>query len=296
MLIKDYNSKFLKAFLVRCSSVNLREASIKQYLKVLNRFLAVYKTDTCNASDIMEYLSKLKVSPATKRIHYMSLSVYFNYLYKIKLLAENPMEAVERPRVPKKLQRFFSTEEIEAMLSCWDTSEYAGIRNKTIMLLFLGTGIRRAEMAGLLVSDIRWDLDLLIIRGKGGKERSIPLTAELRRILNMYLIKRKEFINKKKPCKSLFLSSNTGEGLTPAGIWTIFKKSPLTGASISPHSWRRTFARIFLLQGGDLVSLQLILGHASIDQTRKYIQLTGDDVAEVNNRCNPLSNKKWKYL
>ena len=292
MLISDYNKKFFSAFVRRCEACNLRPASIVQYGKVLKRFLRVYEADNCTAGDVRCYLSKLDVAPATRRIHYMSLSVFFGFLFKNNMITNNPMVGVEKPKVPKKQMRFFSNEEIRQLLNCWDESTFTGCRNKTMMLVFFATGLRRAELAQLTTDDLRWDLDCLLVHGKGGLERSVPLTTELRRVLVNYLTKRQKAL--KRATKALFINSNTGEQLTPAGVWSVFKQSPVTGERVSCHTWRHTFARHFLLYGnGDLVSLQAILGHADIATTKKYLWLASEDVALVNNKANPLVTKKY---
>ena len=287
------NERFVVAFNRRCVACNLRPASIVQYNKTLKRFCAVYPCDSCTPADIRSFLARLQVAPATKKIHWMTLNVFFNFLYKNGYVQHNPMEAVEKPRVPRKLMRWFSSKEIEQMLNCWDESTFTGCRNKTIMQLFFATGMRRAELAGLTLKDIRWDMDAIFIRGKGGKERTAPLTPELRRILTNYIAMRNK--HEKRPCNALFISSNTGEGLTPAGVWSIFSKSPLTGERVSPHTWRRTFCRCMLLNGADLVTIQILCGHSDISTTRKYIAMCTEDIAIANAKYNPLTNNSWKY-
>lgn len=287
----------LQAFYKRCLAVNLRPASIAQYRKVLLRYAKAGYGDDSTPQQIREYLASLQVAPATRKIHWMTLRVYFSFLQKNGLIKHNPMEAVEKPRCPKKVMRFFSSDEVQQMLNCWDTHTYSGLRNKTIMLLFLGTGIRRAELAGLMVSDIRWDIDCIMIRGKGGKERTVPISAELRRALSTYIAVRDRWMaGAERPCKALFLSVQYRQQLTPAGVWSVFAKSPLTGERISPHTWRHTFGRCWILNGGSIVSLQQILGHSDIATTRKYIYLASEDVAIENQQFNPLSNSKWTYF
>lgn len=291
MNIYEQNIVYLQKFYRRCVSANLRPASIAQYRKVLTRFCRRYAVTNCTADDIREYLSSLKVSPATRKIHYMSLAVFIRYLHREGEIANCPIDRVERPRVPRKVQRFFSSTEVQSMLNCWDVSTYVGIRNRTIMYIFFGTGIRRAEMAGLTVQDILWEQDALFIRGKGGRERTVPLTAELRRILSTYLQAREKALQ--RPTRALWLSTGTGEALTPAGIWGIFKR---VGGNASCHAWRRTFARCWCINGGNLFTLQEMLGHSDIAMTRRYVALLQDDVKAANDEFNPLSNQKWKYV
>lgn len=292
-IIKGENMLYLDKFYKRCLAMNLRPATIAQYRKVLVRYARAGGDST--PEHIRNYLASLDVAPATRKIHWMTLNVYFNFLQKNRLISYNPMEAVERPKVPKKVMRYFTSAEVKQMIDCWDTHTYSGVRNRTIMLLFLGTGIRRAELAGLQMSDIRWDMDCIMIRGKGGKERTVPLTAELRRILTTYISARNRWMEKKPACNALFLSVQYRQQMTPAGIWSIFARSPLTGERISPHTWRHTFGRAWVLNGGDIVALQQILGHSDIATTRKYISLASEDVAKENAQFNPLANTKWSF-
>ena len=285
----------LHAFYKRCLALNLRPATIAQYRKVLLRFVKEGNDDNSTSEQIRSYLASLQVSPATRKIHWMTLNVYFNFLHRNNLIDINPMKAVEKPKVPKKIMRYFSSQEVKQMIDCWDTKTYSGIRNKTIMLLFLGTGIRRAELAGLLLKDVRWDMDCIIIRGKGGKERTVPLSSELRRVISTYISFRNHWMDGHDACNALFLSANYRQPMTPAGIWSVFKRSPLTGERISPHTWRHTFGRCWILNGGSLVALQQIMGHSDISTTRKYIFLASEDVGIENERYNPLSNGRWQY-
>ena len=223
-----YNNNYLlNQFYLRCQSLSLRPQSILQYKKVLFRFCKSYEAETANSNNVREYLASLKVAPVTRKIHYMVLNVFFNYLFKTHLIAENPMVDVERPRVPKKRMKYFSSEEIREIIECWDENTFFGIRNKSIMLLFFQSGIRRSEMSQLDLTDIRWDLNVMFIKGKGGAEREIPLTEATRRVLVKYISRRNRFVKERKTYvnNALFISVNNGERLTPAGIWNIFKKS-----------------------------------------------------------------------
>ena len=285
----------LHSFYRRCLAKNLSPQSIAQYRKVLIRFAKLGYNDESTPNDIRCYLSSLDVAASTKKVHWMTLNVYFNFLEKNGLIKDNPMKLVESPKVPKKMMRYFTNNEIDAILNCWDEHTYSGIRNKTIMLVFLSTGIRRAELSNLKIKDIRWDMDCIVVHGKGGKERTVPIATKLRMVLARYLSFREKWMKGHVICDYLFLSVNYRQKLTPAGVWQIFSKSPLTGERVSPHTWRHSMARLWILNGGSLVTLQQILGHSDISTTRKYIYLASEDVGIENERYNPLNNERWKY-
>lgn len=295
MTTYEKNIPLLQLFYRRCIAKGLRPASIAQYRKVLTRYCKQQNVTETTADDIRDYLARLDVAPATRRVHYMALATFYHYLHKAGHITGCPIDGVERPRVPYKVQRYFSADEVTAMINCWDTTTFTGIRNKTVMTTLLGTGMRRAELAGLTVSDINWQNNNIHVRyAKGGKERLIPMTAELRRILSTYLQSRERYLKHQTP--ALWVSTVTGEALTPAGVWAIFKRSPLTGERISPHTFRHTFARAWILNGGSITELQVLMGHSDIAITRRYIALAGGDIATVNDKYNPLANTTWKFF
>lgn len=299
------NLYYLQRFYNRCKGKRLSIETIKQYRKVLFRFCNQYSIKDATPDDIRQYLVDLNVSPVTTKIHFMVIRCIYNFLEKEELIIKNPIKKVESPKIPRKTQKFFTDEEIKTLINAPGRG-FIGRRDRCIMLTFFGTGLRRSELASLKLQDIRWEEGVILVHGKGSKERKIPLTKTLRRELVLYLKEREKFLQKFYPNPFVFVGSK-GNGLTPVGVWDIFKrrratlglgrkksKSEKSESGISPHTWRRTFARTFLKNGGNIVCLQEILGHSDITTTRKYIALTGDDLQEAMENYSPLECDLYK--
>ena len=299
----------------RCYALNLSKETIGIYKKVLNRLektLVVEKLgangDSIEVNDITANLLRYhfallrdRMQPITMRIHYMCLHSFFGFLEREGIVSTNVMDKVEKLRVPKKEIPAFSKEDIYRLLSVFDKGTFTGYRNYTITCLLFSTGMRRGEAVKLLLSDIHLDVNIIKVTGKGNKFRNVPIGDSLRRVLIKYIKERKEFVEDKKLYRSpyLFISSQSGNRLhveTLTELYnTIGKQEGMKGVRVSPHTFRHTFAKFFLLNGGDIFTLQKILGHADITTTKKYINLNENDIKTQNDKYNPLENESWRF-
>lgn len=297
-----------KEFFKRCLALNLEQGTIEQYDKVLKRF-----EKFCNAKDITdssqitagvmrEHIGGLSstMGAVSIKIHYMALKVFFGFLKRDEVISDNPMLRVETPKLPKRLMQTFSKADISKLLNAFDKNEFLGFRNYTIMCILFATGMRRGELTKLCLSDIYFELDIIKVIGKGNKQRNIPLTETLRKVLIKYLSKRKEYVEQLRLNKCPYLIiNNKGERLTATTISSIFndvaKEYNMKGVRVSPHTFRHTFSKFFLLNGGDVFTLQKILGHSSIDTTRRYVNLNDEELKVQNQKFNPFENISWQY-
>jgi len=168
------------------------------------------------------------------------------------------------------------------------------------MCVLFGTGMRRSELLGLSVLDVHFDENLITVLGKGNKERSIPMSAYLKRVLKKYLVLRESLCKEQVATFTPALIVNQkGDKLTVHGIDTVFRQLKenlqIPKGRLSPHTWRHTFAKSFLLNGGDVFSLQRILGHEDISTTQIYIEYTLSELKVQNDKFNPLDNSRWQY-
>ncbi len=298
-----------RAFYTRCLALNLSPETLKQYEKVLKRFSlfdkeVLKKGDTVKvtADDIRNHLNSLSATmkPVTQKIHYMSLKVFFNFLYREGLIRENPMSRIERPKIPQREVQSYNRQEVFKLINGFDKTSFIGYRNHTIMTIFFSTGMRRGELTRLLLSDIHFDVNIIQVIGKGNKQRSIPMSITLRRTLKEYIRKREEYIDRMSYYMNSYLLINCkGEPMSPMAVYDVFKvaadRQKITGVRVSPHTFRHTFAKYFLLNGGDIFSLQKILGHSDIAVTKKYVSLNDKEIRIQNDRYNPLDNLSWRY-
>ena len=299
-----------KRFMLRCFSMRLADTTIKAYEEFFSSFGKFLESEnklndfeSIDSVVLRRYLIKLSTTMNGNTIegYYRKLKTLFKFLLKEKLLTENPLDYVERPRTPKRKIQTFSSEEVFKMLNAYDTNDFIGLRNYTLLSLLLSTGVRRSEFVNLTMFDVDLQADIIRIIGKGDKERLIPIGKKLKLLLKRYVSARNEYLKqecKNKTCNAFFISRH-GEKLKLSGANSIFqtlkKNLGLSGKRYSAHIWRHTFAKSYLLNGGDLFTLQEMLGHADIETTKIYINLTKQEVKMQNEQFNPLDNTKWQY-
>jgi integrase/recombinase XerD len=188
----------------------------------------------------------------------------------------------------------FSEDQIRALLGVIDTKSHIGFRNWAIILTLLDTGMRVSELTDLKMNDVNLAQRCLKVLGKGNKERIVPIGVTVQRAIAKYL-------NKYRPSPlyplsdNLFLSRD-GMPLTPNGVQSMIEKyansAGITGVRASPHTFRHTFAITYLRNGGDVFTLQRILGHETLDMVRQYVCLAQYDLQEAHLRCSPVDNLK----
>ncbi|GAF67237.1 unnamed protein product [marine sediment metagenome] len=208
------------------------------------------------------------------------------------MIKDNPFLKVKLPRPVRKVIPVFSENQIVQFLSIIDTSTPEGYRNYAIILTLLDTALRVSELAGITMDDLWLDDGLLKVMGKGGKERHIPIGAEVQRILWRYINRyRAQPLN---PSSDFLFLTSDGRKLTKGRIEIMMsgygKKAGIKGVRVSPHTLRHTAAVRFLRNGGDVFSLQRLLGHSSLEMTRHYCDLADVDVKRAHTTASPVDN------
>lgn len=298
----------IQFFMKKCNANNLRPKTIESYSYHLKPFFLYMSdrgwadTDSMNADCLLGYFADISKSLGTVTVkgRFVVIKLFFSTLYKAGIVDTNPFKALKAPKVSKRLIAAFSNEEIQELLNGFDKTSYLGYRNYSIMAVLFGTGMRKSELLQLSFGDILADTDAIKVIGKGDKERIIPISPVLKSILRAYLRKRKEHLNdlQASPCWSLWLSRR-GTPLTASGLNMLFRQLKASkrqwSTRVSAHTWRHTFAKLYLLNGGDLFTLQKILGHEDITTTRLYLDMNIKELKQQNDKFNPLDNQKWQY-
>jgi len=286
--------------------------TVEWYSANLRRFLRYLKTrhlsdsiDNINTRLLREYvlylLKKNKfdhhpytparaepLSLATVHGHVRTLRAFFSWLAREGLIASNGASGLKPPKVPKKVVATLSDEEISSILRGLDSSNPCDARNQTIFMLLIDTGLRIGELVNLRMADVQMDGGLLKVMGKGKKERIVPIGSNAQRVLQRYL-----FRYRPKPAHSgidnVFLSIH-GLPLTENSLKLMFSKlAQQTGVHrLHAHLCRHTFATRFLINGGDVFTLQQILGHSTLEMVRRYVSLASNRVALQYQRFSPL--------
>ncbi len=255
----------------------------------------------------------LTVSPRIARFytttlheHYTSASIarkvsslrsLYNFLVKEGLMKSNPFMDIELPKKDKKLPKFIYPEEIEQLFISIDTDKPLGKRNKLILEFLYGTGVRVSELCAIKLTDLDFSSNLVLIHGKGKKDRYVPLHEELIKQLQMYIITgRQEFLKRqeRQDNKDLFLNFK-GTSLTPRGVRLIINQIIERSGEhlkISPHTLRHTFATHLLNAGADLRSVQELLGHSHLSSTQIYTKVTKEKLKEQYMMAHPRAKKK----
>lgn len=288
----------LNYFLRRCNARRLSFNTLECYKFHLTPFAdyckahSVEDINEITEMTVIAYLESLRAdySPYTLRGRHIYLKIFLKRLYQWNVIEHDLTEAIILPKKVKRIIPSFSKDEVLDILDSFDKNTFIGYRDYAIMNLFFGTGIRKSELLGIRMKDLQGDF--IRILGKGDKERLVPVGDKLGRVLTRYVRMRKS------SNEYLFIAGN-GNHLTPSGLNVIFRRLKENKAKwstrVSAHTCRHTFAKLFLLNGGDLFSLQKILGHEDISTTRVYIDLNKNEMKFQNDKFNPLENLGWKY-
>ena len=299
----------VRKFHIRCVSMNLSKRTMDTYSFQIKRFVLFLdrkygKMDLedispeCIRGFIADQYNK-GYSPTTVHGTYRCINTFFRFLYGDGYIPRNPMENIPKPKVPKKHARTFNTEEIKKILSCFRLDSFCGIRNYTIVNLLFGTGMRRMEMLNLTLSDVDLTESKICVMGKGNIERNISITQTLRTILRRYIKAREEHLKHIGETNEYLLVTKEGRHMSQWTLKELFKKikedTGIKGNRVSPHTWRHTFAKTFLLNGGNLFALQKILGHSDITTTQIYVEYTDKELPAQMGRYSPLESKRWAW-
>ena len=237
---------------------------------------------------IYEIASKVNARSQSRVIS--GLKSFFNYLVFEDYRKDTPLELIEVPKTGRKLPDTLATEEIDALISAIDLSTPEGERNRAMPETLYSCGLRVSELVGLKISDLFFEEAFIKITGKGNKQRFVPVGGSTIKYINSYVnLIRVHYAVQKGYEDTLFLNRR-GKQLTRAMIFTIIKELALKinlNKTISPHTFRHSFATHLLENGADLRSIQLMLGHESITTTEVYMHLDRKFLSEVLNNYHP---------
>lgn len=273
------------------------KASYSNDLYVYYNFLkekGISNVEDITNNDIRSFLKYRNESEKTTTIaHNLTVIKNFhNYLLREKLVKKDVCELVERPKLKKSLPKTLSVEDIDKLLDI-ELNTIFDYRNKAMLELMYGSGLRISEVINLSLNDIDTTNCIIKIMGKGSKERMVPLGEYCIYYLNIYLKKRSQLLKENRPCDKLFLN-NHGLGMTRQGFFKILKSLLIKKGldpNVSPHTLRHSFATHLLNKGADLRSIQEMLGHSDIATTRIYTHKSLEKVVEDYNKFHPRSHK-----
>ena len=236
------------------------------------------------------------LSPETVAGYVRTLRALFSWALRDGLIDDHPMRHVKTPKTPQRDMPFFTDDEVERLLVALKEPGAVGQRNHTIGLLLLDTGMRVSELIGMEMRRLHLQQGYLTVVGKGDKQRAIPLGRNSRKILMTYL--RKYRPEPSMPQIDHVFLTRTGGPLEPGYVYQIIsgacRRAGIQGKRLGPHTCRHTFARSFLLNGGDLLTLQRILGHTSLEVVKLYVNLQTSDLLAQQWKYSPMDSLKVK--
>jgi len=274
--------------------------TINSYITDLFQFFDyIDNNEIKNISDVkknvirgfLESLYKEGISNKTLRRKLSCLRTFFKYLRRENIVTGNPTYAIPLPRFHKKLPKFLSINQIFDAIDKIELKSPLDLRNKAILELFYLTGMRLRELVNLDVEDVYFYDMTVKVKGKGSKERIIPIGFSGKNILQQYLSVRDELLKKKKNSneEALFLSKS-GKRISPRDVQRIVEKLLIKfigGEKISPHILRHTFATHLLNEGADLRAVKDLLGHESLSTTQIYSHISVESLKNIYKQAHP---------
>jgi integrase/recombinase XerD len=291
---------FLEMLAVERNAAANTRAAYKRDLKDLAKFLAGRNVTLSQAyaEDLRDYLAHLnrrKTSARTAARRLSALRQFYKFLIAEGRRTDDPTAAIDAPKLGRPLPKLLSEEEMARLIAaCAELEGAEGARLTVLLELLYAAGLRVSELVKLPLAAVLRDQPVLIVRGKGSKDRMVPLNAPARSAINVYLGHRARFLPKDgKPSSFLFPSRGVEGHLTRQRFGQMLKDLAVAAGiapdSISPHVVRHAFATHLLDHGADLRSLQKMLGHADIATTQIYTHVAGDRLKSLVTQHHPLA-------
>ena len=277
----------LQCFTWFCQHNNIPDEPAKLSTHHVRKFLW-YLASTPNRWDGNSTSARKPASQATVNHYYRVLHSFFGWLQQEDLIDNNPLSSMKPPKLEKKIVQALNLREVDALLNLCSSKTYLDVRNRAILMMLLDSGMRVSELVSLRLDDVDVNTgSILVRRGKGGKQRVVRIGTKAQKALWRY-----RTLCRHDSSDRLFLGQG-GEPLGVTGIKLMIrrlgKKAGVHGVHV--HRLRHTFAISFLRAGGDVFSLQYLLGHSTLVMTQRYLQsLNADDALDAHRRCSPLDN------
>ncbi len=256
----------------------------RQYIESIDSSMSIKDIHQEEIESFLSYLYELGFSASSQARIISGLKKFFKYLMIEKLISSNPTELISSPNIGRYLPDVLSYEEICSMIECIDLSQPLGHRNKAIIEVLYGCGLRVSELITLKISNIYKNDEFIRVLGKGNKERLIPISKATLKSIELYISGERlhQSINDKNS-DTLFINRR-GNMLSRQMIFLIIKNLAEKAGikkNISPHTLRHSFATHLLEGGADLRAVQQMLGHASISTTEIYTHISDQYLREV---------------
>lgn len=263
--------KFLEEKSIVISPIKIQEETVQQFIYDISK----------------------EVNPRSQARIISGLKSFFSYLIFEDYRADNPMELIETPRLGRKLPDTLSIEDIDRLIAAIDLASNEGERNRAMLETLYGCGLRVSELVSLKISDLFFTEGFIKITGKGNKQRFVPISGYTQKYIDIYRKEIRTHLPIQKGHEDTLFLNRRGRQLTRAMIFTIIKNLAVQidlNKTISPHTFRHSFATHLLENGADLRSIQLMLGHESITTTEIYMHVDRKHLNQIMQTFHPRSN------
>ncbi|UII29038.1 site-specific tyrosine recombinase XerD [Fulvivirga maritima] len=284
--------------LERSLSANSVEAYIhdivklKQFAEMSNGQVLPLDVSSAHLQDFLEYVNELGMTPHSQARILSGIKAFYKYLMYEDLIDKDPTALIEGPKLGRKLPDTLSFNEIEQLFNAIDHSTPEGQRNRAMLEVLYSSGLRVSELIDLRLTNIYEDIGFLRIIGKGDKERLVPVGRDALKYLKIYIEEVRVHLNIADGHENYAFLNRRGKKLTRVMIFTIIKNLASSigmTKSISPHTFRHSFATHLIEGGADLRAVQEMLGHESITTTEIYTHLDRDYLKQVIQEFHPRS-------
>jgi integrase/recombinase XerD len=238
------------------------------------------------------YESSKHINPRSQARLISGLKSFFNYLIFEDYRQNNPLELIEAPRLGRKLPDTLNIADIDNLIDAIDLTTAEGERNRALLETLYGCGLRVSELVALKISDLFFNEGFIKVTGKGDKQRFVPISELTQKYIDIYRNEIRTHLNIQKGHEDTLFLNRRGKQLTRAMIFTIIKNLAVKinlNKTISPHTFRHSFATHLLENGADLRSIQLMLGHESITTTEIYMHVDRKHLNQVMQTFHPRS-------
>ena len=301
-------TSFIKGFtaflkLERSLSDNSIEAyrrdviKLTQYLESQQLDLQPVEIKLAHLQDFLKWINQLGMSARSQARMISGIKTFFKYLLLENIIKVNPAELLESPRTGRALPDTLNVDEIGRLFEAIDLSSPEGERNKTMLEFLYGCGLRVSEMTNLKISDVRFNDGFISVIGKGNKQRLVPAGDGALKQLQVYLHQVRSHINVQKGHEDFIFLNGRGKKLSRVMVFYIIKNLAEKAGirkTISPHTFRHSFATHLVDGGADLRAVQEMLGHESIITTEIYTHLSNDFLRQTIIDFHPRSKKNKK--
>jgi len=276
--------------------------TVEAYLKDINKFMEFLigngidetpeKVTQENVRSFIDLLNEAGMSASSQARALSGIKSFFKYLLIQDEIEKDPSALIETPKIGRKLPVVLSPEEVTSLINAVDVNSETGFRNKAILEVLYGGGVRVSELVNLRLTDVHFEEEFIKVQGKGNKERLIPMGKNAKEAIITYLQNYRGTLKIGKDDENVLFLNRRGHKMTRVMIFTIIKDLATKidlGKSISPHTFRHSFATHLIEGGADLRAIQDMLGHESITTTEVYTHLDKEFLKDTIIRFHPRS-------